>query len=40
MELGTEIIRVLDAIKSKLFDIEDILIQLDEEEPEEVGKDW
>lgn len=40
MELGKEIIRLLDAIKSKLFDLEDILLDLTEDEEREVGGIW
>jgi hypothetical protein len=40
IELGKDILFVLDTIKSKLFDIEDILIDFDEDIPEEVGKAW
>jgi len=40
MELGKEILHVLDSIKSKLFDLEDLLLDLTEDDSDEVGGSW
>jgi len=40
IELGREILFVLDSIKSKLCDLEDILLEMNEDDQGEVGGIW